>query len=279
MRPTVHLSSVCSLATLLLVGPGAPALALSAAPESGTCALDGATPVTVVAIGADFAIGLDDGRRVALAGLELPPPLDDAGAVAAVRTRLSDWLLGKQVFVGAFSEKPDRWGLLPARIFAAASEEKMAPLISVGAALLEAGVARFRPDRLAADCVRAYLDAEAIARAEGVGLWAVPTLRPVIVPSEAGDALARRRGMTIVEGVIRSTGATAGAFYLNFGGGKGREFSVVISRRISYKNFPSGFDPAHFVGRRVRVRGLIETGFGPRLEIAYPEEIETVEQP
>jgi hypothetical protein len=29
----------------------------------------------------------------------------------------------------------------------------------------------------------------------------------------------------------------------------------------------------------VRVRGLIETGFGPRLEIAYPEEIETVEQP
>lgn len=279
MTRMVHLSSYCGLATLFLVGPVAHALALSAASENGTCALDGAAPATVVAIGADFAIGLDDGRRIALAGLELPPPLDDAGAVAAARARLSDWLVGKQVFVGAFAEKPDRWGRVPARIFAAASGEKMAPLVSVGAALLEAGAARFQPDRRAADCVRVYLDAEAIARAEGVGVWAVPALQPVIVPSEAAGALVRRRGMTIVEGVIRSTGATAGAVYLNFGKEKGGEFSVVISRRISYKNFPSGFDPAHFVGRRVRVRGLIETGFGPRLEIAYPEEIETVDQP
>ena len=269
----------CRLAAQLLAAWVVPALALSAAPESGTCALDGATPATVVAIGLDFAVGLDDGRRVALAGLELPPPLDDVEAVAAIRRRLSGWLLGKQAFIGAFAEKPDRWGRLPARIFAAATEEKTAPLVSVGAALLEAGDARFLPNRLAVGCFRDYLAAEASARAGGVGLWAVPILLPVVVPSEAAATRLRRPGMTIVEGVVRSTGATAGTFYLNFGGERGREFSVLISRRISYKNFPSGFDPAHFVGRRVRVRGLIETGFGPRLEIAYPEEIETVDQP
>lgn len=255
------------------------AFALASAPENGPCSLEGATPAMVVAIDADFSIGLDDGRRIALAGLELPPPASVTIASGQRVDRLSDWLLGRQVFVGAFAGQPDRWGRLPARLFAAAGPEKEAPLVSVGVALLETGAARYRPERRAVDCAPGYLAAEASARADGSGLWADPALQPVVVPSDAAAALTRRKGMTIVEGVIRSTGKTSAAFYLNFGGGGGGEFSVVISRRISYKNFPSGFDPALFVGRRVRVRGLIETGFGPRLEIAYPEEIEFVDQP
>lgn len=278
MSPFFGISSRLALATpLFLVLPAIAAFGLELAPESGPCSLEGAAPATLIAVEADFSVVLDDGRRITLAGLELPLPGSDAATLVRLRDRLVDWLVGKPVFVGAFAAQPDRWGRLPARLFAAASTEKEAPLVPVGVALLEAGAARYRPDRRAASCARAYLAAEAAALAGGLGLWADPDLRPVAVPSAAAAGLSRRTGMTIVEGVIRSTGNTSGAFYLNFG--DGGEFSVVISRRISYKNFPSGFDPAHFVGRRVRVRGLIETGFGPRLQIAYPEEIEFVDPP
>lgn len=277
MNPISRFSSFLALAALLFLDlPAIAAFGLESAPESGPCSLEGAAPATVIAVEADFSVSLDDGRRIALAGLELPPPGSDAIAPVRLRERLADWLVGKPVFVGAFAGQPDRWGHLPIRLFAAASAEKEAPLVPVGVALLEAGVARYRPDRRAMSCARVYLAAEAAALAGGLGLWADPDLRPVAVPSTAAAGLIRRKGMTIVEGVVRSTGKTPGALYLNFEGG---EFSVVISRRISYKNFPSGFDPAHFVGRRVRVRGLIETGFGPRLEIAYPEEIEFVDPP
>jgi hypothetical protein len=278
MSPFSGISLRLALATpLFLVLPAIAAFGLEPAPESGPCSLEDAAPATLIAVEADFSVVLDDGRRITLAGLELPPPGSDAATPLRLRDRLVDWLVGKPVFVGAFAAQPDRWGHLPARLFAAASVEKESPLVLVGVALLEAGAVRYRPDRRAASCARAYLAAEAAALAGGLGLWADLDLRPVAVPSAAMAGLSRRTGMTIVEGVVRSTGNTSGAFYLNLGGGG--EFSVVISRRISYKNFPSGFDPAHFVGRRVRVRGLIETGFGPRLEIAYPEEIEFVDPP
>jgi len=61
---------------------------------------------------------------------------------------------------------------------------------------------------------------------------------------------------------------------LNFGKNRGRDACVVISA----KNLPiflaRGWNPRSLLGRRIRVRGLIETHNGPRIEISSPAEIE-----
>jgi endonuclease YncB( thermonuclease family) len=249
--------------------------ALPPAAESGECSLEGAVPATVAAVDEDFELLLDDGRRVALAGLDFPP--QEAGALrAAVRDRLASWLPGRDVFVGVFAASPDRWGRSPARIYASdPAGGASAPLASVAAALLSAGDARFRPDPTAAACAKLYLAAEAQARDLGVGLWSLPEFRPIDVSApEAGKTLQRRRGMIIVIGDIHSVGESRRAFYLNFGDKWRDSFTVVISRR-NLAMF-GRIEPRSLVGRRARVRGLIETG--SRIEIATPAEIEFIDR-
>ncbi len=143
-------------------------------------------------------------------------------------------------------------------------------------ALLAAGEARFRPDPTAAACAKDYLSAEAPAREAALGLWARPEFHP-INPSAPGarEDLMRRKGMVVVAGVIRSVGESERAIYLNFGEKRRDDFAVVISRR-NLAMF-AGIEPRSLVGRKARVRGLIETGFGPRIEIVTPAEIEFVD--
>lgn len=247
---------------------------LPPATETGECSLEGAVPATVAAVDEDFELLLDDGRRAALAGLDFPPP-EMAELRAAIRNRLSSWLAGRDIFLGAFASTLDRWGRAPARIYASPAEGgALAPLTSVAAALLSAGDARFRPDPAVAACAKAYLAAEAPARDSGVGVWSRPELRPIDVSAPgAVDDLKRRKGMIVVVGAIRSVGESRRAFYLNFGDKWRDSFTVVILRR-NLAIFGQ-IEPRLLVGRRVRVRGLIETG--ARIEIATPAEIEFVD--
>lgn len=248
--------------------------ALSPASASGDCSLEDASPATVLAVEADTGGGveltLDDGRRATLAGLDFSPPAPSALHM------LSRWLVGQIIFVGPTTL--DRWGRHPTRLFAATGSEPAAPLVAVGAAAIEAGLARYRPDPAAIGCRAVYLAAEATARAGGVGLWDNPDQWPVDADRpEAAAVLMKRKGLTLVEGVIRSTGAGPHATYLNFGHRRAGDFAVVISRGFSYNQPVSGFDPDKLIGRRVRVRGLVDSGRGPRIEIAGPEDIEIVE--
>jgi len=245
------------------------------AEETGECSLEGAAPATVAAVDEDFELLLDDGRRAVFAGLEFPPR--EMGELRdAIRGRLSSWLAGRDIFLGAFASTLDRWGRAPARIFAspADGESASSPLTSVAAALLAAGDARFRPDPAAAVCAKAYLAAEAPAREAGIGLWSRPELRPIDVSSPGAiEDLKRRKGMIVVVGAIRSVGETRRAFYLNFGDKWRDGFTVVISRR-NFANLGQ-IGPRSLVGRRARVRGLIDTG--SRIEIATPAEIEFID--
>lgn len=247
---------------------------LPAAAESGECSLEGAVPATIAAVDEDFELLLDDGRRVALAGLDFPPR-EAGGLRAAARDHLMSWLVGRDVFVGAFAASPDRWGRTPARLYASdPAGGASAPLASVAAALLSAGDARFRPDPTAAACAKLYLAAEALARDSGAGLWSLPEFRPIDASApDAGKDLQRRRGMIVVIGDIRSVGESRRAFYLNFGDKWRDSFTVVILRR-NLAMF-GRIEPRSLVGRRARVRGLIETG--SRIEIATPAEIEFVD--
>ncbi len=255
----------------------APPFALSAAPETGSCSLESATPATVAAIDDDFDLLLDDGRRAALSGLDFPqsPAKGGPDLRAAARKRLSDWLAGRDVFLGALAAGPDRWGRIPARVFAAQGDKRDAPLVSVGAAILEEGLARFRPDPTIASCARDYLAAETPAREAARGLWVEAGLRPLDAANAAG--LLQRKGMVVAEGRISSVGESRGAIYLNFGQKRAEDFAVVILRRNLAMFQASGIEPRALIGRRARVRGLIETGLGPRMEVSAPAEIEILE--
>lgn len=288
MRPTEPSASgrrcfafrppAAAVALCIFFGPRA--WALAPAPEIGACSLENAAPAMVALVDEDFDLLLDDGRRAALTGLEFPgtPAKGAPERRAAAHRRLSEWLTGKDIFLGAFSGAADRWGRIPARVFAAKGEGAQAPLVSVGEALLEEGLARFRPDPPAAPCAKAYLTAEAPAREGSRGLWADPEMRPVDAGAKGGgSALLQRKGMTIVEGKILGLGQSAGAIYLNFGQKRIEDFSVVISRLDLAILAASGIEPSRLIGRRARVRGLIETGFGPRMAISTPAEIEILD--
>jgi hypothetical protein len=256
------------LALLLPVCAPAPAImALTQAPETGDCALEGAVPATVAAVDEHFELLLDDGRRGALSGVELQGS-DALG-------RISGWLAGRDVFVADLGLGQDRWGRVPMRVYAGASDDPQAPIVSVAGALLEEGRARFRPDPPAAPCARIYLEAEAAARAAGRGLWA--SEKPFAAGAEATAPLMRRKGMAIVEGTIRHLGETRSAIYLNFGENPAKSVSAMISRRNLTILQTLGIERHELRGRRVRVRGLIETDFGPRIDVFAPAQIEILE--
>jgi endonuclease YncB( thermonuclease family) len=253
--------------------------ALTPVAEDGPCSLAQAAPVTVALVDEDFDLLLDDGRRVALAGLEFPPLGGESEKLRKTALlRLSNWLAEGQVFLADLATAPDRWGRAPAQAIAAIGPSPDAPLVSVGAALLAEGLARFRPDPVATPCAKTYLEAEKRARASNLGVWASdPVVDVSVAKSSLSAALARKKGMVVVSGVVQSVGETQGAVYLNFGPRRNIDFAVVISKRNMAIFTQNGVIPRALYGRRIRVRGLIETNYGPRMEIAAPAEIEVLD--
>jgi hypothetical protein len=241
---------------------------LTPAPETGPCSLEGVSPATVAAVDERFELLLDDGRRGVLSGLEFP----QGPARADARARLAAWLVGRDVLVGDLAAGLDRWGRASLRVFAAESEAARSPLVPVASAMLEEGRARFRPDPPAAPCARDYLAAEEAARVARRGLWSGE--QPFAAGVDAAAPLMRRKGLVILEGTISHVGETRSAVYLNFGENGARNVSAMISRRNLIILTALGIGRDGLRGRRVRVRGIIETGFGPRIEIFAPAQIE-----
>jgi endonuclease YncB( thermonuclease family) len=253
-------------------------LTQEAAKESGHCSLEQAVPVTVARVDETLEMLLDDGRRTVLSGLDFPQYGTDAPELRKkAGERLSNWLVGRQVFFVGLRAAPDRWGRIPSRLFASRSDESDSPMIGVGETLIAEGLARFRPDRAAYPCASLYFAAEGIARAKKAGLWASADFSVV----NAGDPkdFGNRKGMIVVEGVVQSIGEAGGLFYLNFGPRRGVDFAVVIMKRNSAVFDRAGLSPKGLNGRRVRIRGMIETSNGLRMEVATPAEIELVGAP
>jgi len=263
---------------LCLLALQEPAVSAEIAPalETGPCSLAGAAPATVALVDDDFDLLLDDGRRLALAGLEFPRGDGEAAALrAAALARLAGWLPQAQVFVEAFSAAPDRWSHTPAQAMAPASAEPDSPLISVGAALLAEGLVRFRPEPAAGPCAKTYLAAEKRARAEKRGVWAIDPLVDVSAASPAEiAALGQRKGMVVATGVVRSVGETKSMIYMNFGVSHGGGFAVEIFKKNAAIFESQGVFPRTLAGRQIGVRGLIDWNNGPRMEISTPAQLE-----
>jgi len=95
------------IANTLLADPHAGAAPLEPASDTGPCSLAQTVPATIVLVDDDFDLLLDDGRRVALAGIELPSANGENAKLHALAwQRLSNWLAGAQVYLAALAPAP-----------------------------------------------------------------------------------------------------------------------------------------------------------------------------
>ena len=98
--------------------------------------------------------------------------------------------------------------------------------------------------------------------------------RPADRPSFAEKA----GSSVIVEGRITGIASRRPRITLYFGPRQGGDFSVTILPRNS-KTFEAAYSSlAGLTGQTVRVRGLLDTRFGPQIEISDPDEVEAAGQ-
>ena len=249
-------------------------LAFCALPaRAAPCGDPASQGLRVVAVDERFEITLEDGRRLRLAGIERPRPTPaNPGRPAQARDQLRGWLMkpGLRVDLELLAAVPDRWNRLPARLFAPGGDGGAQ---SVAEALVEAGLARVEIDPLARPCLRPLLALEAKARREGLGLWRDPAFTVAAAADRAGLA-ARAGEVVLVEGLVSGVGATASRTYVNFGPIRTVDFAATVGRNNLAAFQKSGVILAQLSGKVVRVRGLVETQFGPQIELADPEAIE-----
>lgn len=244
---------------------------------SEPASLEGASRGKVASVNERLELTLENGRDLKLVGIAAPSPTpDDPDLGADSGEKLAAWLAGREILYRPLGQRLDRWGRLPALIFAPAGAPG-SPLLPVAEAVLDAGLARFEPDPNAGLCRAALLAAEASARAAALGLWSDPYY--AIIAATDHDSFAEKAGtFVIVEG--RVTGVGNGDFRatLFFGPRRGMDFSVTILQRNIKIFDAAGLHPTRLNGQIIRVRGLLDMRFGPQIEISSPDEIEVIAQ-
>jgi endonuclease YncB( thermonuclease family) len=248
-------------------------------PASGPCSLEATARATIAKIEPNLDIALADGRTLTLVGLDPPRDTPDHPRLATdAREKLAAWLDGREVAARALADKANRVGLIPARLFAAPPNARPGTAgaeIGVAEAILDAGLARYRPEAAAHPCRESLLAAEAEARTAKIGLWADPAY--AILP--AGDRTAFAApptGMVLVEGTPASLGETAARFYLNFGRSRA-DFAMTLPKRGANALEKAGIKVQDLLGKRLRVRGLLDATFGPQMELTDPDQLELID--
>jgi endonuclease YncB( thermonuclease family) len=253
--------------------------AASAASRKGLtiCPMQGESQARVKGVDERLDIALADGRILHIAGLDPPRPTPDApGRDSAARDQLAAKLLGQNIGLLPVAQKPDRWGRIPVLAFQETlSRVSSEPDSSLAVFLLRAGLARVKPQAEIRPCLKEWLATEADARSRRLGLWADPYYAIIAADDSSGFA-EKAATDVIVEGRLAEAASSQFGLRLKLGSGRGRGFSVIILQR-NIKIFErASMNFNSLIGRSLRVRGLLDTRFGPQIEIASPDEIELI---
>ncbi|WFU20740.1 thermonuclease family protein [Bradyrhizobium sp. CB3481] len=231
--------------------------------DAADCALDQQGEGRVATIVDARSFRLEDGREIRLAGIERTGT-DGASARAA----LSAVVEGREVILHGENDAPDRYGRQLAFVFVAGSEH------SVQTELLRRGEALISSDTAEKNCAAMLAAAEQTARDAKLGIWAETA---AIKNTESpGDILAAIGHFTVVEGRVLSVRQAGSVTYLNFGRNWTQDFAATIPRRIIPAFEGAGLGPKSFENKRIRVRGVVSSRGGPRIEVLRVGQIEVL---
>jgi endonuclease YncB( thermonuclease family) len=231
--------------------------------EAADCALDPQGEGRVATVVDARSFRLEDGREIRLAGIER------AGTeTAGGRAALSAIVAGRGVTLHGEDDSPDRYGRQSAFVFVEGSEH------SVQTELLRRGEALVSSDTSEKNCAAALAAAETSARQAKLGIWAETA---AIKNTESpGDILAAIGHFTVVEGRVLSVRQAGAITYLNFGRNWTQDFAATIPRRIIPAFENAGLGPKSLENRRIRVRGVVSSRGGPRIEVLRVGQIEVL---
>jgi endonuclease YncB( thermonuclease family) len=258
---------------------------------------DGGSGTVVEVLNAETLL-LDDSRVIRLMGA-LPPRFAaqyaSHGGIALdlrpeLKTALARLALGKRVQVRFGGSHEDRYGKQLAQVYVEPEKKGSADDSGQGlwlqGAMIGAGLATaysFSDNRA---CARELEERERKAREQGEGYW-----RNGIFRVRAADNPKLLLGLVdtfqIVEGVVTTTADMGGHVYINFGADYHNDFTVSIEKkdRASFSGAAGALAPAGergknrspldgLKGKRLRVRGWIESYNGPMIAVSHPEQIE-----
>ena len=188
-----------------------------------------------------------------------------SGGENEARAALADLLKQGAISLAFAGQEKDRYGRLRAQVFTGTEW--------VQGALLRAGLARAAPELSGDACAPELLAAEAEARNAKRGHWGDGNFA-VLTPEE----LTGKTGtFQILEGRVQNTATQHGRIYLNFGPDWHSDFTVTISKDDAKRFRAAHVNLRKLKGKRVRVRGWLESYYGPEMEIARPGAIENLE--
>lgn len=237
---------------------------VSAAPGAEeTCRPAAAREDRLADVGRRGELILASGRRAVLSGLRWPdePALD---------ARARAWLMPFRGASLMLTERgpEDRWGRRRADGIAGEAEP-----VDLAAGLVAAGLAYADADEADALCRPALRTLEAAPRAAGLGLWAGLPL----AATDAAALSARAGRFAVVEGRILHVGERSARTYLDFARRGEQGLTVTVQKRTWRTLSEHGLSAATLKGRLVRIRGMVEIGRGPLIDLAGVEGIEVVE--
>ena len=248
--------------------------------DDGVCPRVADEVVTLRAVEPRLELRLSDGRVLRLVGLdpvEQTPTAPDRADQA--RDALAAMLAGHDIAIRVLSSAPDRWGRLPAFAFARTGPATSAEG-GIATAAVAAGLGRYRAEDAAHTCRGALLAAEAQARQAKLGLWADPYYAVLAVDERA--AFAERSGTIVVTegrlievlpGPYRTKLRFAAPSQGSYGG---HTLSATVPPHVMKTFEAKGVIPSTLIGRTLRLRGLLDLRFGPRIELASPDDVEVV---
>ena len=239
------------------------------------CEFQGGEPHAVLRITDANSIVVDDGREVRLAGILFPPsppqtrntwaPANDAHAAFLQLTA------NKNIRFSQTARQQDRYGRTLAAVHL--SDQNGAwvqhSLVEQGHAIVSSR------SGASAACLRDLLGAEQIARSAKRGLWANAYYQ-VHAADRPVELLRLRSQFALVEGTVVSVTPLAGRLYISFGGTWKSDFTIVVPKPLLLANSGAAERLTALVGKQVRVRGWIESRYGPSIEIYNLADIETI---
>jgi len=215
---------------------------------------------------------LEDGREVRLVGIQAPklplsrPNFRKWPLADEARDALSALALGRTLTLSYGGQRTDRYRRLLAHLHDADGKWIQGEMLRQGMAR----VYSFADNRA---LVAEMLALEGEARAARRGIWRHPFYYIRDAMELSGDV----GGFHVVEGTVRAVATVRRWTYLNFSDDWRTDFTVSIGSAARRLFLDAGFDLATLEGRRIRVRGWIDSRNGPMIEASHPEQIEALD--